>query len=66
MHDDRKDIIEAENKKFYEYLHSCCSKRSASKRDNSNGSNTVLKKSRAVKTKNKLEFYDDDSSDLRM
>lgn len=60
--DDRKDIIKASNEKFYAYLHSCCSKRSASKHHNSRRGYNVPKKQRALK----IEFCDDDNTYLRM
>jgi hypothetical protein len=59
MHDDRKDIRKAQNEEFFKRLRDECSKRDASKHNNSNGSNTVLKKPGALKNNNELEFYDD-------
>jgi hypothetical protein len=65
--DDREDVRKAQNEEFLKNLERECRERDSRKHNNSNCSNTVLKKPGALKNNNELEFYDDAmDSDFRM
>lgn len=60
MHDDIENVRKAQNELFLQNLCNECSKRDASKHDNSSSSDTISKKLRTVKTKIEFEFFDNE------